>query len=93
MVALKSVDAPTLVEILKEYEDWVRDDAVGEELAGALPKTIGAVVDAAREVEEELADMLAKMGGVRSGVHDRLRQAILALDRELTRGAMEATHV
>lgn len=55
-------------------------------LSAATPKTVEAVVEAARAVEGELADMLSKMGGAKSDAYEALRLALLALDRELLRG-------
>ena len=67
----------TLVEIVAEA-------SLGEELAGAKPSTLAAVVEAARSVEEELGVLLEQLGRP-APVHARLRQALMLLDRELTR--------
>lgn len=76
----------TLVEILEEY---VEEEVVGGELSGVRAETTLAVIEAARAVEEELAELLHKMGG-QSDVYDRLRQALLNLDRELARADGQA---
>jgi hypothetical protein len=71
------VNELTLAEIVAE-------SALGEELAGATPATLAAVIEAARSVEEELAALLVQIGKP-APCHARLKQALLLLDRELTR--------
>ena len=73
----------TLTEVFEEYRLELLDNAVGEDLAGAKPKTLLEVVEAAREIQEELEELLEKLGG-RSEAYDRLRQALIQLDVEMS---------
>ena len=73
-----------LAEIIDEYRDEAIEERLGNELEGATGKTVSAVVAAARAVEEELGAALAKMKRS-SDAHENLRQALLALDREILR--------
>ena len=82
----------TLTEVFEEYRLELLDNAVGEDLAGAKPKTLLEVVEAAREIQEELEELLEKLGG-RSEAYDRLRQALIQLDVEMSDAPSETGKV
>lgn len=82
----------TLTEVFEEYRLELLDNAVGKDLAGAKPKTLLEVVEAAREIQEELEELLEKLGG-RSEAYDRLRQALIQLDVEMSDAPSETGKV
>jgi hypothetical protein len=75
---------PTLFELVTESRERALSETVGDELAGATAKTLLELAEAARDVDEELEDLVATLGQ-RSDAHERLRRALIALDCDLTR--------
>jgi hypothetical protein len=74
----------TLLDLVENYTAQRAERTLGEDLVGAQAKTLSELVDAIRAVDKELTELLAMLG-TKSTVHERLHQAILQLDIELSR--------